>query len=685
MDAKSIRPVSGYLTVYVALFVLGRMAVLEGTGLALFWPAAGIAALWMLRGTTARQVAVDASLLLATGVALYLLLGIGPAPALLLSWANLIQGLVVRAFLAYTGGRRLLGPQPTALSTVRDLMYLGAGSVVAALASAPFGAVGAYLNTGVRSRELVLSLLVRNACGTFVVAAAALAVFAVLRTRRVAGRERYSVLTGEPRPHALLELAIVALLSTPATLLVFTPREQFPLTFLLIAFSAWIGFRFTPVVGAVHALTLGVVAVLLTLSGTGPFSSVGGPSTHAIMTQIFVTITAVIVLMLSVGVAERQALQARALGSEARATARAEMLDAVTAAMVDGLVVVGASDNVVLQNPAAEAMTGETDGEDDDDESSPVTGPPDFRALNGSPLRPAERPHVRALRGEVVPPTDLMYVDPETGQESIVSVSAVPLHGDDGPTGRLAVLVIHDVTKERTRTRELQSFAGVVAHDLKSPLSAVSSWTEILYDQLDASPVDASAARTSLLRIYTSANRMNQLISDLLEYSQAQNADLDPRQLSLDSLVDDVTQQLVESSPDASARIEHAPLGSVLADPVLVRQLMTNVLGNAVKYVAPGTSPHVQITSRETGGMLEVRVSDNGIGIPADARGRVFDSFFRAAGEGYAGTGLGLAICARAVERHGGRISVRPGPHGVGTTLIFTLPAGLPARVSAKV
>ena len=127
------------------------------------------------------------------------------------------------------------------------------------------------------------------------------------------------------------------------------------------------------------------------------------------------------------------------------------------------------------------------------------------------------------------------------------------------------------------------------------------------------------------------------------------------------------------------------PWDRVLADPVLVRQLMTNVLGNAVKYVAPGTSPHVQITSRETGGMLEVRVSDNGIGIPADARGRVFDSFFRAAGEGYAGTGLGLAICARAVERHGGRISVRPGPHGVGTTLIFTLPAGLPARVSAKV
>ena len=100
------------------------------------------------------------------------------------------------------------------------------------------------------------------------------------------------------------------------------------------------------------------------------------------------------------------------------------------------------------------------------------------------------------------------------------------------------------------------------------------------------------------------------------------------------------------------------------------------MIGNAVKYVAPGTTPRVRITSERVGDMLEVRVSDNGIGIPRAERGRIFDSFYRASSSGsYPGTGLGLAICARAVERHGGRISAREGPDGQGTTLIFTLPA----------
>ena len=116
----------------------------------------------------------------------------------------------------------------------------------------------------------------------------------------------------------------------------------------------------------------------------------------------------------------------------------------------------------------------------------------------------------------------------------------------------------------------------------------------------------------------------------------------------------------------------------MLADRTLVGQLLTNVIGNAVKYVAPGTTPHVLISSELVGDMLEIRVADNGIGIPRTERGRIFDSFYRASSSGsYPGTGLGLAICARAVERHGGRISAREGLDGGGTTLVFTLPADL--------
>ncbi len=104
----------------------------------------------------------------------------------------------------------------------------------------------------------------------------------------------------------------------------------------------------------------------------------------------------------------------------------------------------------------------------------------------------------------------------------------MPLHrtGDDG--GPLAVVVIHDVTQERTHRRELQAFAGTVAHDLKAPLTGVGSWAEILGDQLDALEVDVTEPRSSLRRIETSAARMEQLISDLLAYSQAQSADPGP-------------------------------------------------------------------------------------------------------------------------------------------------------------
>jgi signal transduction histidine kinase len=297
---------------------------------------------------------------------------------------------------------------------------------------------------------------------------------------------------------------------------------------------------------------------------------------------------------------------------------------------------------------------------------------------DGTPVPHEELPYVRALQGESVEAEDLLRIDPDTGHESTLSVAAVPLSRSETGEGPLAVLVIHDVTQERTHRRELQAFAGTVAHDLKAPLTGVGSWAEILGDELDALDVDVTKPRSSLRRIEASAHRMQQLIADLLAYSQAQSAMLKPVSLSLTGMVEDVARELREAHPDNPPLIEHGPLGRIHADRTLVGQLLSNVIGNAVKYVAPGTTPHVLVGSELIGDMLEIRVADNGIGIPRAERGRIFDSFFRASSSGsYPGTGLGLAICARAVERHGGRISARAGLDGAGTTLVFTLPADL--------
>jgi signal transduction histidine kinase len=119
---------------------------------------------------------------------------------------------------------------------------------------------------------------------------------------------------------------------------------------------------------------------------------------------------------------------------------------------------------------------------------------------------------------------------------------------------------------------------------------------------------------------------------------------------------------------------------SVWADPGLVRQLFDNLLGNAVKYVAPGVRPRVDVRARTDDGpgdgdWAEIRVTDNGIGIPEDQRELVFETFHRVQRDGYQGTGLGLAICRRIVERHGGSIHAEPGPDGHGTTMVVRLPA----------
>jgi signal transduction histidine kinase len=125
----------------------------------------------------------------------------------------------------------------------------------------------------------------------------------------------------------------------------------------------------------------------------------------------------------------------------------------------------------------------------------------------------------------------------------------------------------------------------------------------------------------------------------------------------------------------------------VHGDAAMLRQLVDNLLGNAVKYVAPGVRPHIIVSGQQTGSFLLVTVDDNGIGVPPEQRRSIFENFQRAA-TGYSGIGIGLAICQRIVARHGGTITVEDNPHGKGSRFAVTLPlpvghpslAGIPAE-----
>lgn len=225
----------------------------------------------------------------------------------------------------------------------------------------------------------------------------------------------------------------------------------------------------------------------------------------------------------------------------------------------------------------------------------------------------------------------------------------------------------------RIREEELVGFAGVIAHDLRNPLSNVLGYAELIKvaDQGGLS----EKQQGYLVRVRGSAALMQQLIDDLLGYAMADNATLRIADIALEQLVGEiVTERLDESG--ANATIEHTALPIVRADHTLLRQVLDNLIGNAVKYTPIGQKAHVIVEAiRPEPAFWRVEVSDRGIGIPPEQQAEVFNAFTRADGsERYPGTGLGLAIVQRIVQRHGGTVGVESNPGG-GSRFWFTLPA----------
>jgi signal transduction histidine kinase len=304
-----------------------------------------------------------------------------------------------------------------------------------------------------------------------------------------------------------------------------------------------------------------------------------------------------------------------------------------------------------------------------------------FRHPDGTPVATAELPLLRSLAGEHVDRMEVITDGPD-GSPQVMLIHSRPLRQGDGPiTG--AVASVYDITELRERENELRAFAGVVAHDLKSPLSAIAGYAEILAAGL-AAGLPTSSLESSLSTLRASAERMRELIEDLLAYATARDAALDRQAVDLARVVADVlTEQTAHlrnphtATPVVFPDIYTGPLPVVHADPGMIRRLVDNLIGNALKYTAPGQPARIDISAGRNPGdeYWDITIADRGIGIPAEDRAHVFTSFHRATAHGhYQGTGLGLAICERIVTRHGGTIAATDNPGG-GTRIRFTLPA----------
>jgi signal transduction histidine kinase len=225
--------------------------------------------------------------------------------------------------------------------------------------------------------------------------------------------------------------------------------------------------------------------------------------------------------------------------------------------------------------------------------------------------------------------------------------------------------------KLRETVRDLEAFSYSIAHDMRAPLRAMAGYADIVLSE--HSPNMSEEGRGYLGRIVTAAQRLDALIVDILDYSKVVRDELPLSPVNLESLVADVINSYPALAGKTVQISVQRPLPRVLGNAAALTQVLANLLGNAVKFVATGVAPKVQVRAELIDGAARVYVEDNGIGIPADAQPRLFEIFARANAPGtYEGTGIGLAIVRKAVERMGGTVGVES-HEGKGSRFWFQL------------
>jgi len=299
------------------------------------------------------------------------------------------------------------------------------------------------------------------------------------------------------------------------------------------------------------------------------------------------------------------------------------------------------------------------------------------------------------LRGEPVEPRIEMMIVRRDGTERWVDMSATVIEYDGAPailgtaydiTERKAAEAelrrAHDELEQRVADRtgelqranaSLQAFTYMVSHDLRAPLRTMQGFARALHDDYgERMPVEG---RAYVQRIAGAAERMDQLIRDLLTYTKVERAELKLEAVNIARIVARALATL-----DADIRAHRATVQievqvpPVRAEPTLLTQAICNLLSNAIKFTAPGVDPAVRVRAERRDRRARVSVTDNGIGIPLAQRERIFQPFERLHGvETYPGTGIGLAIVQKAVERMNGAVGVESQP-GMGSHFWIELP-----------
>jgi signal transduction histidine kinase len=225
--------------------------------------------------------------------------------------------------------------------------------------------------------------------------------------------------------------------------------------------------------------------------------------------------------------------------------------------------------------------------------------------------------------------------------------------------------IAHSLEAVEIKNRELEAFAGRVAHDLRSPLTPVQALAGML---ARGGQGDADVRRVAG-RIVGAASRMSDIIEAMLAFSRS--GQLPSGECSLRAVVDEVLEELGPARTDADVEVD-VPDASVACAPEVLGHIVRNLVGNALKYRSAERRCRVELTGALAAHRISLIVTDNGIGMGRDAARRAFEPFFRASAE-RAGHGLGLAIVDRYVRALGGSVSLTS-EAGEGTQVDVVLP-----------
>jgi PAS domain S-box-containing protein len=365
-----------------------------------------------------------------------------------------------------------------------------------------------------------------------------------------------------------------------------------------------------------------------------------------------------------------------------------ELLQLILGSIADGVVVADSGGKFLLFNTAAEQFVGIGATDTTPDQWSERYG--NYLPDTVTPYPSNDLPLVRAIRGESVDSAEVFIRNAKVPDGTLLSVTGRPLRGEDGIL-RGGVVVFHDITLQKRAQEALvlakeiaeraskfkDQFLSTMSHELRTPLNAILGFSDLLGDPRYGSLNERQSRYVG--HVHTSGQHLLRLINDILDLSkiEAGHLRLAIDNLPVNSAFDEVISALSPLAGQKSLTLSQlceANL-SVRADATRFKQMLMNLVGNAIKFTPEGGS--VKLSGSRSDGRVRVEVRDTGPGIPAEEQKRIFEAFYRLKHSGTApeGTGLGLAITERLVAMHGGELGLES-ELGRGSCFYFVLPEG---------